>query len=119
MILNTFQKGLKDLKDGLIRCPQLDPIETLQADPIRMLRAIRMACRFNFQIDPSLLDALKNPKLHNILNDDISRERIYTELMKIIKGPNYVRGIQLILDSNLHTCIFHIPSMYELVNLDN
>ena len=50
--------GLQDLKDGLIRCIG-DPNERFQEDPVRMLRAIVMASRLNFRLDPPIVDAIK------------------------------------------------------------
>jgi len=50
--------GLKDLKDGLIRCIG-DPNERFQEDPVRMLRAIVMASRLNFRLDRPIVDAIR------------------------------------------------------------
>jgi tRNA nucleotidyltransferase/poly(A) polymerase len=41
-------QGIEDLKLGQIRTP-LEPLVTLLDDPLRVLRAIRFACRFNFK----------------------------------------------------------------------
>ena len=44
--------GVKDIEKGIIRTP-LEPEITFSDDPLRMLRAIRFATRFNFQIERS------------------------------------------------------------------
>jgi tRNA nucleotidyltransferase (CCA-adding enzyme) len=44
------RRGLDDLKNGLIRTP-LEPVETFTDDPLRVLRLIRFAARFGYEID--------------------------------------------------------------------
>jgi tRNA nucleotidyltransferase/poly(A) polymerase len=43
------------LKAGIIRTP-IRPLDTWRADPIRMLRAIRFAVRFDCSLDPQLTE---------------------------------------------------------------
>src|SRR3982751_735969 len=49
--------GLKDLRNGLIRCIG-DPPERFQEDPVRMLRAVAMAARLDFTIDAPIDHAI-------------------------------------------------------------
>lgn len=53
---------MDDLCRGIIRTP-LPPLETFLDDPLRVLRAIRFACRLQFHPDPELLQAAKNEKV--------------------------------------------------------
>ena len=70
--------GLDDLWDGIIRTP-LDPDITFSDDPLRMLRCIRFATRFNFLIEDETFNALeRNVERLKI----ISKERISEELNK-------------------------------------
>ena len=72
--------GLDDLWDGIIRTP-LDPDITFSDDPLRMLRCIRFATRFNFLIEDETFNALeRNVERLKI----ISKERISEELNKIL-----------------------------------
>src|SRR5205814_10093283 len=48
--------GLEDLRAGLVRCIG-DPEVRLREDPVRMLRAIALASRLDFTIDPPVLRA--------------------------------------------------------------
>ncbi len=50
--------GLRDLKDGLIRCIG-DPEERFREDPVRMLRAIAFAERLRFALDPPVETAIR------------------------------------------------------------
>jgi len=87
----------------------LAPSETFSDDPLRMMRAIRFASQLNFDIDPVTFDAI-------IENKDrieiVSKERISTELNKIIlsKKPSY--GFKLLFQSGLLKIIF--PEMVAL-----
>ncbi|WIA39536.1 hypothetical protein OEZ86_005625 [Tetradesmus obliquus] len=49
-------QGLEDLRQGLLRTP-LPPQETFKDDPLRVMRAVRFATRFNFAPDPAILTA--------------------------------------------------------------
>ena len=80
--------GLDDLWDGIIRTP-LDPDITFSDDPLRMLRCIRFATRFNFFIEDETFQALKrNTERLKI----ISKERISEELNKILMTKTPSRG---------------------------
>ncbi len=80
--------GLDDLWDGVIRTP-LDPDITFSDDPLRMLRCIRFATRFNFLIEDETFNALeRNVERLKI----ISKERISEELNKILMTKTPSRG---------------------------
>jgi tRNA nucleotidyltransferase (CCA-adding enzyme) len=51
-------QGLDDLRNGLIRTP-LAPEDTFRDDPLRLLRAVRFAARFDFTIVPELEHAAR------------------------------------------------------------
>ncbi|MDE6643551.1 MAG: CCA tRNA nucleotidyltransferase [Muribaculaceae bacterium] len=94
--------GLSDLKKGIIRTPT-DPDITFSDDPLRMLRAIRFATQLKFSIDFATFEAIKrNANRIKI----ISKERIYSELTKIMQSPKPSIGWSLLLDSGLLKLIF-------------
>ena len=49
-------QGLDDLRTGIIRTP-LNPLETFRDDPLRVLRALRFATRFNYVVDDQIINA--------------------------------------------------------------
>lgn len=100
--------GEKDIKNGIIRTP-LDPNITFSDDPLRMLRAIRFAVRFNFSIEERTLNGIIN-NAHRI--SIISAERISTELNKILMSKDPSRGIQLLQYTGLLKLI--LPSVAAL-----
>lgn len=94
--------GIGDLEAKIIRTP-LDPDITFSDDPLRMMRAIRFATQLGFAIHPDTLSAIaRNAARIEI----ITRERIATELMKIMASPKPSIGWQLLADSGLLSIIF-------------
>jgi len=84
--------GLDDLRDGVIRAIG-DPTQRFEEDHLRMLRAIRFAARFGFQIDPATFAAMQAMHPH-ILR--VSPERIRDELIRILTEGGARRGFELL-----------------------
>jgi len=94
--------GLDDLKNKIIRTP-LDPDRTFSDDPLRMMRAIRFATQLNFIIEEKTFDSIKaNAGRISI----VSKERISTELNKIIMCQHPSSGFILLEKSGLLRLIF-------------
>jgi tRNA nucleotidyltransferase (CCA-adding enzyme) len=75
--------GRKDIKKGLIRITNPD---SFREDPLRMLRAIQFAARFEFELEENTLQSLKE----NVdLITTISAERIQEELNKLLLKAKY------------------------------
>lgn len=89
--------GLADLKNHVIRAIG-DPEQRFREDHLRMLRAIRFAARFGFDIDPATMAAIQ--KLHReILR--VSPERVRDELVRILTEGGARRGLELLDQSGL------------------
>lgn len=73
-------KGIDDLKKGICRTP-IDPRQTFLDDPLRVLRMIRFASRFCFEIDPNAIKSANTEEVHNAFKKKISRERIWKEMV--------------------------------------
>ncbi|MCP5005089.1 MAG: CCA tRNA nucleotidyltransferase [Planctomycetes bacterium] len=84
--------GKKDLHDRLVRAIG-DPYERFNEDRLRMIRAVRFACRFNYTIETKTAEAIKNLS-HKILS--VSAERIKEEMEKILAGPNPHTAIRML-----------------------
>jgi tRNA nucleotidyltransferase/poly(A) polymerase len=100
--------GLEHLEAKTIKTP-LEPGKTFSDDPLRMMRGIRFATQLNFTIEPETLDAIREFRRRiNI----VSKERITTELNKIILAPRPSDGFKLLYDTGLLELIF--PDMAKL-----
>ncbi|CAG8484397.1 59_t:CDS:10 [Dentiscutata erythropus] len=106
------KKGITDLKEGLIRTP-LEPYETFKDDPLRVLRCIRFASRFDFSIDETILIAVKDEQIKKAISAKVSRERIGIEVDKMIKGPHPALSIKLIHELGIYYVIFAPPQDYH------
>jgi poly(A) polymerase len=92
-----FVGGRADLQSKTLRAIG-DPVARFCEDKLRLLRAIRFAARFDYQIDPATWDALR---AHAADIHAVSAERIREELVKILAHPNRVRGFDLLDQSGL------------------
>lgn len=93
--------GLRDLAAGIVRTP-LEPYQTFLDDPLRVLRAIRFACDFEFQLDEKLTDAvLHHSEIKQAMVRKVSRERIGIEVRKMLSGTDPARAFRMLADFNL------------------
>jgi len=104
--------GLHHLEIKLIKTP-LVPGKTFSDDPLRMMRAIRFATQLGFRIEDKTLQAIS--KYRNRINI-VSKERITTELNKIILSHRPSTGFKLLNKTNLLKNIF--PEMSKLNGVD-
>lgn len=95
--LIDFFGGQRDLAAKRIRAVG-DPAERFDEDPLRMLRAVRLAAELGFTIEPATRAAIAAaaPKLR-----DISRERIADELDRLMVAPQPAYGLRLMADLSL------------------
>jgi len=92
-----FVGGRDDLKARIVRAIG-DPERRFTEDKLRMLRAVRFAARFDYQIDPATMAAIQKlaPKIHQV-----SCERIREELTKMLTEGHAKRAFQLLDESCL------------------
>jgi tRNA nucleotidyltransferase/poly(A) polymerase len=109
-------RGVDDLCRGIIRTP-LPPLETFLDDPLRVLRAIRFACRLQFHPDPELLQAAKNEKVQVALRTKVSRERIGKELEGMLKSSRPDMAFNYLHELGLFDIVFELPKSYVLEDL--
>src|SRR5712692_3152464 len=74
--------GLEDLRARVVRAIG-DPDVRLREDPVRMMRAVALAARLDFAIDPPVLDAIRRHR-HEIARS--SPPRLLEEYYKILRA---------------------------------
>ena len=89
--------GVEDLNNKIIRTP-LNPDITYSDDPLRMMRAIRLASQLNFTIEDESLKAIERNKERIKI---ITGERIVDELNKILMSPVPSLGFKLLHQTGL------------------
>ncbi len=87
-----YVNGLKDIKEKKIAFIG-SAIKRIKEDPLRMLRAVRLAVQLDFEIKANASSALKKQAW---LINKIPAERIKFELDKIFSGANFVRAFELL-----------------------
>lgn len=110
-VLDPFN-GIEDMKRGLIRTPR-NPDITFSDDPLRMMRAVRFATQFGFEIEDGTFAAIKRNAGRIKI---ITRERIADELMKIMRSSKPSRGFFLLDKSGLLPLI--CPEIANLKGVD-
>jgi tRNA nucleotidyltransferase (CCA-adding enzyme) len=103
------QKGLSDLRNKIIRTP-LEAYQTFKDDPLRVLRLIRFASKYDFEIESNALLSMKDKSIHDALKAKISRERVGVEVEKMVSGPNPHRALMLIHELDLYGSVFANPN---------
>ncbi len=106
------------MRDGIVRTP-LPPVQTFRDDPLRILRMIRFASRFEYSIVPEVKEAIQD---HDIqvslfcfkilipvkaaLGRIISRERIGEEVRKMLLGPRPLLSVEYMVQFGIYNTVF-------------
>ena len=92
--------GVQDLKDGLLRATTG---QSLADDPLRCLRAVRLAAQFGLRILPETKDQIRK---YGSGITGISPERIRDELFRILDGPKQAAAFQALEILGLSPYVF-------------
>lgn len=104
--------GIADIDRKIIRTP-LDPLVTFKDDPLRILRAIRFAARFEFQIEAHTYQAIADTRERLTI---VSQERITEEFRQLMLADQPSRGLKLLKETGLSTLVF--PELDELAGVE-
>jgi poly(A) polymerase len=92
-----YTGGLQDLQAKVVRCIGV-PEERFQEDPVRMMRAVAMAARLEFTIDPPIEAAIAAHRA------DIARSapaRLIEEFYKLLRSGAAERAFRMLADHKL------------------
>jgi putative nucleotidyltransferase with HDIG domain len=89
--------GRQDLERGVVRAIGV-PHHRFSEDKLRMLRAVRFAARFGYQIDPETFAAVRElaAQIHQV-----SHERIRDEVLKMLTEGRARRAFELLDETGL------------------
>lgn len=101
--------SIDDIQKGIIRAVSED---AFVEDPLRLLRAIRFAARFNFKMDERTLELIK--KNAHLLSDkkELPKERFLIEFEKMIGKSDLGRAVKLLAELGLYKHMFGIDSVF-------
>lgn len=92
-----FVGGLEDLEHRQIRAIG-NPHERIHEDKLRMLRGIRFAATYGFELEPQTFDAISQ---HASEINVVSAERIGAEVVRMFAHESCARAAHLLVESGL------------------
>ena len=107
------QQGINDLNNNVVKFIG-DPQTRIEEDFLRIVRYLRFAIQYNSLVDDSTVQAIKL-KLNGIKN--LSKERVLSELIKILKLDNFYNIINNAEILKIFTLIF--PEFKNINRLKN
>lgn len=97
-----FAGGLQDCKDGVIRLIG-DPELRYREDPVRMLRAIRIANKLKYRLDPATGEPIR--RLSALLQE-IPAARLFDEVLKLLQSTEGVANFEGLREHGLFGQLF-------------
>ncbi len=107
------QQGVNDLKNNVIKFIG-DPQTRIEEDFLRIIRFLRFTIKYNASVEQSTVQAIKL-KLNGLKH--LSKERVLTELIKIIKLENFSNIIENKDLLEIFTLVF--PELKNISRLKN
>lgn len=110
-LLDILGCSIDDIHNCVIRTPN-DPDTTFDDDPVRILRAIRLASRYGWEIEPATFEGMAK-NVHRL--KIVRPERMQAEVEKMLVGPHPSTAMDLMRRCGAVPYIF--PGLEELFDL--
>jgi len=93
-----FHHGVADLQQKTLRMIG-DPHRRYREDPVRMLRAVRLAAKLGLELDPAARAPIRDmaPLIENV-----PASRLFDEMLKLLLSGHAVECIRRLRDEGLH-----------------
>lgn len=104
--------GINDLKSKIIKCVG-NAVTRFEEDALRILRMFRFAAQLSFDIDQESLEAASQCRS---MLEKISKERVSSELNKILLSDNPQKVLNLLVDYGIMELI--IPQFQYVIDFD-
>ena len=110
-IIDITGKGVEDIQNHIIRTPNTPDI-IYDDDPLRILRCIRFASRYGWEIERETFDGMVN-NVHRLMI--ICKERVKEELNKMLTCQHPVMAMKLLRKTGaMHYVVPELEETYEL-----
>lgn len=110
-IIDITGNGVYDIRDHIIRTPA-DPDLTYDDDPLRILRCIRFASRYGWDIEAETMEGMKRNAFRLEI---ISKERIRDEFCKMLTCKHPVMAMELLRETGaMHYVIPELEETYSM-----
>jgi poly(A) polymerase len=93
-----YHHGVADLKQKTLRMIG-DPKTRYREDPVRMLRAVRLAAKLSLTIDPEALQPIRD--LSELI-ENVPPSRLFDEMLKLLTSGYAVKCVQQLRAEGLH-----------------
>ncbi|MFN4987259.1 MAG: polynucleotide adenylyltransferase PcnB [Burkholderiales bacterium] len=93
-----YHHGVKDLKDRILRMIG-NAEHRYREDPVRMLRAVRLATKLDFRIESSTSQPIR--QLASLIHN-IPSARLFDEMLKLLYSGNSYEGLRQLREQGLH-----------------
>ena len=93
-----YMHGIEDVQRGVLRIIG-DPETRYREDPVRMLRAVRLAAKLDFKLDAATKKPIRAlaPLLH-----DVPKARLFDEMLKLFHSGHAWASAQRLREEGLH-----------------
>jgi len=108
-----YVDGQRDLAARLVRAIG-DPAARFAEDRLRMLRAVRFAAAYDFEIEPQTFAAIVR---HAEAVAQVSAERVGAELAKMLEHPSRSHSLELLRQAGLLPVV--LPELQQLLATDD
>lgn len=115
-MLDILGCSIDDIHNHIIRTPD-DPDSTFDDDPVRILRAVRLAARYGWEIDPSTYQGMKS-NVHRL--EIVRKERMQAEFDKMLNGSNPAKAMDMLRRIGaMHYVMPELVPMFDIEQNDN
>jgi poly(A) polymerase len=91
----------------------LDPLETFDDDPLRIMRAIRFSAQLGFLLEPRTRAALQTMRERLAI---VSQERLTEEFLRMLRTPRPSIAIKLMFETGILEIVF--PEIAQMAGVD-
>lgn len=93
-----FHHGVADLRQKTLRMIG-EPVRRYREDPVRMLRAVRLAAKLGLNIDPAARTPIRD--MASLL-ENLPPARLFDEMLKLLTSGHAVRCVRQLREEGLH-----------------